>query len=217
VRQSPDPSSPVLATLAPGIVVQITGRTDDSAWVFVTYPLNQGSGNGWIDVASLEITGDLAGVPVLAVTRTATPSPSPTSSPSPTPSPTPTPTPTPTQPAQQGGALPDLTVTDIRVIDSGPGRGSLEVLIANVGQGTIANRPIEIVAYDQTGARVLDVTTGPLTIPPGKVQPIITGYQVRERQMLTVVVNPNQSIAEADAPPGFPDPNNSLTKAVSPP
>jgi hypothetical protein len=35
--------------------------------------------------------------------------------------------------------------------------------------------------------------------------------------MLTVVINPNQTIPEADAPPGFPDTNNSLTKTVSPP
>jgi hypothetical protein len=222
VRQGPDSASAQLATLATGISVAISGRSDDNQWFFVTYPIGGGSGSGWIDAASLTISGDLNAIPILVTTQTATPSPSPSPSPSPTrtPSPSPTPSPAPTQPPTQPprqSALPDLTISDISVIGSGPGKGSLEVVVANLGMGDVAGQPLEIIGYDQTGAEVLDVTTGQLTIAAGKTQPVITGYQVKQRQALTIVINPNHAIAEADAPPGFADPNNTLTKTVSPP
>ena len=220
VRQSPDATAAQLATLPQGVTVQISGRTDDNQWLFVTYPLDGSSGSGWIDAGSLQLNGDINAIPIIASTRTATPtpSPSPSPSPSPTPSPSPSPTPTraPTEPPRTG-ALPDLAVANITVIGSGASKGTLQVAIANVGAGDLAGQPIEILGYDQTGAQVLNVTTGPLSIPAGKTQPVITGYQVKQRTAITIVLNPNHTVPEADAPPGFADPNNTLTVTVSPP
>jgi len=157
------------------------------------------------------------------------PSPSATASPPPTPSPSPTPSPTrtvtatstqpppppPTLPPPRG--LPDLVLSDFSVIPTGPGAGYLLVQIGNVGGGDLMQQGIEIIGVDQTGAEVLHLTTGPLTIRAGGAQTVTSGYKPVRRTMLTVVLNPNKGIAEADAPAGFDDPNNALTKSVTPP
>jgi hypothetical protein len=93
----------------------------------------------------------------------------------------------------------------------------LRVDIANLGQADLISTPIEIAGFDQTGAQVLRLTTGPVTIQTGSFVTITTGYRPAQRAVLTVVINPSHTIAEADAPPGFDDPNNSLTKTITPP
>ena len=60
-------------------------------------------------------------------------------------------------------------------------------------------------------------TTGPVSIPPGGSLTVVTGYKPTQRTMLTVAINPNHTLPEADAPAGFADPNNALTKPVVPP
>jgi hypothetical protein len=119
--------------------------------------------------------------------------------------------------ATASGALPDLALQDFGVISQGASAGFLRVDIANFGTKDLVGTPVEIVGYDQTGAQVLHLTTGPLNIASGSFQSVTTGYRPTQRTMLTVVINPNHTIAEADAPPGFDDPNNSLTKLVTPP
>ncbi|HZU76591.1 MAG TPA: hypothetical protein VFA70_07490, partial [Dehalococcoidia bacterium] len=162
-----------------------------------------------------DLSGDLSSVPVQAApTATASPSPTPSPTPTRTPAPSATPSRTPTAPA---AALPDLDLQDFGIITQGASAGFLRVDIANVGAADLVNAPIEIVGFDQTGAQVLHLTTGPLTIQVGSFQSITTGYRPTQRTMLTVVINPNGTIREADAPPGFPDLNNSLTKTVTPP
>ncbi len=98
----------------------------------------------------------------------------------------------------------------------GASAGFVRVDISNVGQTDLVARQIEIIGVDQTGTQVLHTTTGPLSIGAGQMQTIITGYKPTRRTTLTVVINPTGSIAEADAPPGFDDPNNSATKILNP-
>jgi hypothetical protein len=150
--------------------------------------------------------------PFPSPTRTPTPTPSLSPVPSRTPSPTPPASPTPVP----GRALPDLVLQDFGVATTGAGTGFVRVDISNVGQGDVTARPIEIIGIDQTGTEVLHLTTGPLTIPTGAVVTVTTGYKPVARTVLTVVINPNNAIAEADAPPGFQDPNNAITKTVNP-
>jgi len=106
---------------------------------------------------------------------------------------------------------------DFSVISSGPGAGFVQVVIGNAGDGDLVSQQIEIIGVDQTDTQVLHTTTGAVTIPARGSLTITTGYKPAQRTMLTVVINPNGTIREADAPPGFGDPNNALTKTVAPP
>jgi hypothetical protein len=89
--------------------------------------------------------------------------------------------------------------------------------IANLGPGDIAQQPLAIEGFDQTGREVLQLTTGPLTILAGTVVSVTTSYRPTQRTMLTVVINPTHAIPSAAAPSGFDDPYNTLTKVVTPP
>jgi len=221
VYNIPDQRGAVVARLPGGLTVPVAGRSDDNQWLLVNFSTQQGApgtGTGWLQASGVEISGDLTQAPVLSTIETPTPSPSPTPSPTPTPTSTPSPTPAPTPaPTQPGVELPDLVLRDFSVLQSGAGAGFLVVEIGNAGRAALSGQEIAIMAVDQTGATVVQVTTGPVTIAPGATIEIRTGYKPTARTMLTVVINPNHAIAEADAPPGFPDTNNSLTKAVFPP
>lgn len=102
------------------------------------------------------------------------------------------------------------------MITTGVSAGFVRVDIGNVGQADLAGRPVEIIGIDQTGTEVLHLTTGPLSIAAGSVLTVTTGYRPAARTVLTVVINPTGSIAEADAPAGFQDPNNASTKTLNP-
>ncbi|HZQ34945.1 MAG TPA: hypothetical protein VFD32_03355, partial [Dehalococcoidia bacterium] len=219
----PDTRAAVVARLPGGLTLPVAGRSDDDQWLLVNFSTAQGApstGTGWLQASAVQVGGDLSQAPILSTSETPSPSPSPapTPSPSPTPTPTPSPTPAPTRsPTQPSGALPDLVLSDFNVLQSGSGAGFVAVNIRNAGPGQLAGQPIELLGVDQTGATVFDLTTGPLTLAAGGTQQIRTSYKPTARTMLTVVINPNHTIPEADAPPGFPDTNNSLTKAVFPP
>jgi hypothetical protein len=114
-------------------------------------------------------------------------------------------------------ALATPALRDFAVLQGGPSRGFLELTIANLGPGDIAQQPLAVEGFDQTGREILQLTTGPLTIPAGTVVLITTSYRPTERTMLTVVINRTHAIPSAAAPSGFDDPYNKLTKAVSPP
>ncbi len=153
--------------------------------------------------------------PTAAPSATPSPTPTPALTPSATPSPTPVSPPTPTPAAGRG--LPDLVLQDFSVISGGSGAGFIQVAIGNAGDGDLVSQQIEIIGVDQTDTQVLHTTTGAVTIPARGSLTITTGYKPAQRTMLTVVINPNGTIREADAPPGFGDPNNALTKTVAPP
>lgn len=115
LRKAPADSADAMGTLNRGQEVTVTGKTQDTEWLFV-----DANGGGWIRKAGLEITDSLALVPV----RTETPSPTATTPP-PTvtavPSPSPSPTATPAN-------APDFVPTDARLVDGGAG---LEVTVQN--------------------------------------------------------------------------------------
>jgi hypothetical protein len=162
---------------------------------------------------------------VIAPTQTRAPSPTETRTSTTTPSPSPTPSPEPsrtptsisTPPSGRGPSLPDLTLQNFSVASSGVVAGTVQVQIANAGPGDLVNTAVEILGIDQTGAAVLHTTTPPLNLPAGRSISVTTSFKPLQRTMLTVVLNPNHTIAESDAPAGFDDTNNTLTKAVLPP
>lgn len=221
----PDPRGAVVARLPAGLTLPIVGRSDDDRWLLVNFSTQAGApstGTGWLAADVGEIAGDLRQAPIAATAPTPTPSPSPsptqTPSPSPTPTRTPTPAPTPSPAPTRPPvvALPDLVLQDFDVIQSGAGVGSVEIVVRNVGRADLVGQPIEVLGVDQTGAQVMQFATGGVTIPAGGSLVIRSAYRPTARTMLTVVINPNGAIAEADAPPGFADTNNSLTKTVFP-
>ncbi|MHB8575023.1 MAG: hypothetical protein ACYDCQ_06785 [Dehalococcoidia bacterium] len=157
----------------------------------------------------------------LSPTRTPSPSPSPAPTSSPVPSPAParspssSPSPAPTSPPVRG--LPDLALQDFDLVPSGPAAGTLRITVSNPGQADLVQQGIEIVGFDQTDTEVVHFTSAPITILAGGSVSIASSYKPSKRTTLTVVINPNHRIAEADAPPGFDDPNNARTKTVTPP
>lgn len=239
VRAIPDPAGAVIARLPAGQMLPLIGRSSDNAWFLILFSAASAatpragapdSTSGWVIASAVDVSGDIQTVPIEAEPPpTPSPSPSPTPSPTRPPSPTPTasPSPTPAPPAPTleptqpppplRGALPDLLLQDFSVIPNGPGAGFLQVVVGNAGDAELARQPIELIGVDQTGTVVLRATTGAVTIPARGALTITTGYKPSQRTMLTVVVNPNGTIREADAPPGFDDPNNALTKVVTPP
>jgi hypothetical protein len=114
-------------------------------------------------------------------------------------------------------ALATPALYDFDVLQEGPDRGVLQVVVANFGPGDVTQQPLEIAGFDQTGSQVLHLTTGALTIPAGTSVAVTTGYRPTQRTMLTVVINPTHAIPSAAAPRGFDDPYNKLTKTVTPP
>jgi len=218
----PDPRGAVVARLPAGLALPIVGRSDDDRWLLVTFSTQAGApstGTGWILAEEGEIAGDLRQAPIAATAPTPSPSPSPAPTPSPTPTLTPTPAPAPSPPPTRPpvAALPDLALQDFAVNHSGAGAGSVEIVVRNVGRADLVGQPIEVLGVDQTGAQVMQFATGGVTVPAGGMIVIRSAYRPSGRTMLTVVINPNGLIAEADAPPGFADTNNALTKAVFPP
>jgi len=227
----PDTRGAIVAQLPPGLVLPVQGRSDDNQWLLVSFSTQGGApstGTGWLAASSAEVSGDLQQAPIAATVATPSPTPTPTPSPSPTPTPSPSPTPSPTPTRTPGptptrtptppppATLPDLVLQDFSVIQSGAGAGFVQIVVGNVGQADVTQRQVEIVGVDQTGTEVMHFSTGFVNIPAGGSLNIRSGYKPSARTMLTVVVNPNHTIAEADAPPGFDDPNNALTRTVVP-
>ena len=146
------------------------------------------------------------------------PSPRPTDTPSPTPSPTPQRTPSPTAVPARG--LPALALLDfdlVPAVPAGPNAGALRITIGNLGAVDLVQQGIEIIVIDQTDTEVAHFTSAAVSIPAGGSVVITSAYKPARRTTLTVVINPNHTIAEADAPPGFDDPNDIKTKTVTPP
>ena len=207
VRSGPGNSYEVLGLLRRDAEVRIVGQSEDGEWLQIEYPAHSNL-HGWVIVGSLEVQGDLAGVPI--ATPEALPLPEvPTYEAVPTepvfttqtPEVTVTPTPTPAP------ALPDLVVSGSLV--SG---GVLVVTITNQGSGALPSTTIDVAVYDVSGATKLNSTTTAVqALSAGASIDIRTGYlPFGGPPQVLVIVDPNGKIAESD------DTNNRLTVTLSP-
>jgi uncharacterized protein YraI len=66
VRQEPNTTAPVVATLGLNEVVTMTGRTEDTAWIFIT----KGEVSGWVSSTFLRYSIALGTLPVVATSGT---------------------------------------------------------------------------------------------------------------------------------------------------
>ncbi len=61
IRSAPSTSASVVATIAPGSEVQISGRNADASWLAIRV----GEVNGWVASFLVSVEGDVAGIPIV--------------------------------------------------------------------------------------------------------------------------------------------------------
>ena len=203
VRSTPGATAPPLGQIPIKSDVAIDGKTSDSKWYRVVFP-PQSELHGWIDAASLDITGDPSSlvvataeppVVVAAPTQRARTTPHVVEEP-----PTATETPAPPPPG-----LPDLVVGTTPTIEG----GKLFVTIVNQGTGVMAG-DLVVAVFNSDGTRLLGGVTLPATtIEPGRSIDVGTGIAVVGAQTLLVIVDPNGTTPETD------DTNNRAVIGVS--
>jgi hypothetical protein len=205
VRQAPGLSSPVRGTLPRNVNVVVDGRSDESGWFRIIFPINSET-HGWVDAEDLELTGDLT----LLVIATAEPPvivEVPTSIPQITPEPsetgdTPTPESTATPP---DAGLPDLVVGTTPILSG----GLLFVTVVNQGQGDAVG-DLVVAVFNADGTALLAGATLPaFTLGGGLSIDVGTGLAVTENQTLLLIVDPNGTIEETD------NTNNRITVAIA--
>jgi hypothetical protein len=209
VRSGPDNNYEVLGLLLRGAEVRIVGQSEDGGWLQIEYPVHSNL-RGWVIVGSLEVQGDLAGVPVatpesLPLADVPTYEAVPTEWIDVTTTPesaiTVTPTSTPSL------ALPDLVVGGSLV--SG---GVLIVTVTNQGTGALPGGSIEVAVFDDSGTTILSSSaTAVESLDAGASIDIRTGYiTFGGPPQVIVIVDPNGKIAESD------DTNNQFTVTLGP-
>lgn len=104
LRTGPGPAYPVVATYPQGTPFKVLGKTPTGTWLKVEAPDGR---SGWMAAEFLQITIDLANVPILEIPPS--PTPLPTVKPKPTARPRQAPRPTPTAPPPQPTAAPAPT------------------------------------------------------------------------------------------------------------
>jgi len=172
---APTRTADLVAIVPEGRTVRVTGRTDDSTWIRVMYPVTS-TLEGWLPVANL-ITASLPELePVPAVASIA-------------------------GPEGDGGvgtvvdepALPDLTVSSADVGQN----GLLTVRITNIGRapvtGSVGLR-VTTAEGEIVGALDVDLEASPLA--PGRSASVNTGVVVTQTGLFVIEVDPQNEIEE---------------------
>jgi uncharacterized protein YraI len=215
VRSGPGSNYQVLGTLPKDKEVEIIGQSGEGEWLEV-YFLPPSRLTGWVASSLIDMSGDLALVPVstpeqfsapevpTAVPAVETPQVQPTSVSSET-TVTATPefgeSPTPTPP----GGEPDLIIGSALIV-----RTTLVITVKNVGEGELTERVVQVGVFDAADSRLLQmVNSGPYTLEPGESIDVPTGYDIRSGPpRLLVIVDPPGAIEETN------DTNNRLVFTV---
>ena len=204
VRTGPSNRYSAIGSLRRGAEVRIVGQSDDSEWLQIEYPARSNL-HGWVIAGSLEVQGDLAGLPIatpdtMPMAEIPTYEAAATLPPLATPDITVTPTSTPAT------TLPDLAVGGSLVSGS-----VLVVTVTNQGSGELPATAIEVAVYDTAGAQQLDSTTLAVeALAAGASIDVKTGYvPFGGPDEVLVIVDPNGKISESD------DTNNRLIVTFS--
>lgn len=172
----PSPTSDLVAIVPEGRSVRVTGRTDDSSWVRVIYPVTS-TLEGWLPLTHL-MTATVPALEELPEVASATS-------------------------AEGGGedggftdepALPDLTVSSA---DVGAG-GTLTARITNLGRatfsGTVSVR-VSTAEGEIVGSLDADLSSSPLG--PGRSAAVNTGVLIAQTGLYVVEVDPANDIEES--------------------
>lgn len=200
VRAGPGVGFAVITILQAGDETRAIGRNADASWLLIELD----GGTGWVAADVVEITGELAALPLSEVTGAVRPSPTAPSLPltrTPTPvvtrPPTPTPTIPPSTPTVTGSPAltagpPDLVLQDVVV----GAAGRITVIIANAGPGPLTGRRVSVVGIDDAGAAVFGELTPPLTLPAGSAVNVELTFRTTTTLTLTVVLNADGAVEE---------------------
>lgn len=172
---TPSRAGDLVAVVPEDRAVRITGRTDDSAWLRVIYPVTS-TLEGWIAAGSFvaDTLPDLAEVPdVASVTESGAPG--------------------------EGGlldepALPDLSISSADVA----GNGLLTVRITNLGRASF-NGEVTVRVTTAEGEIVasLDADLSGSPLGPGRSAAVNTGVTVTQTGLFVVEVDPTNEVEES--------------------
>jgi len=172
----PSRTSDLVAIVPEGRTVRVTGRTDDSSWVRVIYPVDS-TLEGWVPASYLvdETTPDLAALPEVATVAGADGT------------------------GDVGGladepALPDLTISSADV----GANGILTVRITNLGRAIFSDTVgvrISTAEGEIVGSLDADLSASPLG--PGRSAAVNTGVLITQTGLFVIEVDPANEIEEA--------------------
>jgi hypothetical protein len=197
----------VLGTIPRNTDVTIDGQSEGGNWLRIIFPPNSEL-HGWVEVESVDITGDLNVLAVvtpepIVVVDLPTTDPNLELTPADTPAPDETEDPDATETPDSG--LPDLVVGTTPVLTD----GTLFITVVNQGTG-IAEGDFVVAIFDVDGTQLLGgATLSDFSLGAGLSIDIGTGYAVTENQSLLLVVDPNGEIEESD------NTNNQITVSVA--
>ena len=173
--ETPSRSGELVAIIPEGREVRVTGRSDDSSWIRVIYPVTS-TLEGWLPATNL-VDGslpDLAAVPDVASVGGG-------------------------EDGEGGGTLvdepglPDLTVSSADVGAS----GILTVRITNVGRGTFSGS-VSLRVTTAEGEIVGALDIGPLeALGPGRSASVNTGVTVTQTGLFVIEVDPTNAVEES--------------------
>lgn len=173
---TPSRSGELVAIVPEGREVRVTGRSDDSSWIRVIYPVAS-TLEGWVPAANLVEASlpDLAAVPDVATVGGSD--------------------------SEDGGGgtvvdepgLPDLTVSSADV----GATGILTVRITNVGRGVFSGSvALRVTTAEGEIVGALDI--GPLdALGAGRSASVNTGVIVRETGLFVIEVDPTNQVEES--------------------
>lgn len=171
---APARTAELVAIVPEGRAVRVTGRTDDSTWIRVIYPVTS-TLEGWLPASNLieDSVPDLAAVPDVASVGGGGAT------------------------AGEPGlveetALPDLTVSSADVA----GSGVLTVRVTNIGRtGFSGSVGLRILTAEGEIVGALEV--GPVELPGGRSASVNTGVVVTETGLFIIEVDPTNEIEES--------------------
>lgn len=173
---SPSRSSDLVAIVPEGRAVRVTGRTDDSTWVRVIYPVTS-TLEGWLPAANLveESVPDLAAIPDVASIAGGE------------------------EGGGGGGLATELTLADLTVSSADVGlNGILSVRITNVGRSAFSDSVglrVTTAEGEIVGALDVDLSASPLG--PGRSASVNTGVVVTQTGLFVIEVDPTNEVEES--------------------
>lgn len=172
---SPSRSADLVAVVPESRTVRITGRTDDSTWLRVIYPVDS-SLEGWIAAPNFvtESLPDLAAVPdIVSLAEGGS--------------------------TAEGGLLDEPALADLTVSSADvAGNGLLTVRITNLGRAAFdgaVNVRVSTAEGEIVASLDADLSASPLG--PGRSAAVNTGYHVVETGLFVIEVDPANEIEES--------------------
>lgn len=157
VRAAPEATAEIVAIVPGGRPAEAIGRTADGQWVRVAYPAGS-TIRGWLPASRVSIDRE-------ALDRLPADAPLPSA-----------PAVTAETAAPTADALPDLTISDVFLLQD----GRLAIDIRNVGGGGLINTEVPLTVTKVSGELLGVLRIGPTTLGPGGSATVVTPIIVSE-------------------------------------